>query len=458
MTLRRAIQVVGAIVQFFIASTVAVAQTTTPAQVPSLPYAAHARTMGAATCASSLCHGSVQIWPGSNVLQNEYVTWSRVDKHATAYNLLKNAESQRIAKNLNLPQPAHEAPVCLDCHAHHVPQTRQGEQFRISEGITCESCHGPAEKWIRSHVAADATHAANVSNGLYATEDPVQRAKLCLSCHFGNADKVVTHRIMGAGHPRLRFELETFSEAAPKHYEIDDDYRRRKRVTEGARVWAIGQALMVAETLDWLNDPKRNRDGIFPELVLFDCHACHRPMRERRLQPTTPLGASATPGLVRLNDGNLLMLRAIATTLEPALGEELRKSGVAVHAAIATRNGADVATASNALKASVDKVVSRLKDAKVDAARLAQVAGVLIDDSTRGRYRDVAAAEQAAMAVHSIGRWLAKQGNLSGARAATFETQWKALNATLADEDKFKPDVFTARLTAMRPLLLGRSD
>ena len=56
------------------------AQSATP-----LPQYSHDKTLGVGTCASSMCHGAVETWKDSNVLQNEYVTWSRSDKHARAY-------------------------------------------------------------------------------------------------------------------------------------------------------------------------------------------------------------------------------------------------------------------------------------------------------------------------------------------------------------------------------------
>ena len=64
--------------------------------------------MGVVNCANSLCHGSVQPWKDANVLQNEYVTWSRVDKHARAYKVLFNEQSARIAKNLGLGNAAED--------------------------------------------------------------------------------------------------------------------------------------------------------------------------------------------------------------------------------------------------------------------------------------------------------------------------------------------------------------
>ena len=52
---------------------------------PPLPYQSRDKSMGVVNCANSLCHGSIEKFAESNVLQTEYVTWSRVDKHARAY-------------------------------------------------------------------------------------------------------------------------------------------------------------------------------------------------------------------------------------------------------------------------------------------------------------------------------------------------------------------------------------
>lgn len=423
------------------------------AQTPLLPYQSTHKTMGAATCASSLCHGAVKTWKGASVLQNEYVTWSRQDKHARAYNVLFNAQSQRIARNLGLTEPAHQVKICIDCHGHNIPADRHGEKFTLADNVTCEACHGPAEKWLRSHVAADATHSQNIADGMYPTNDAAARARLCLSCHFGNKDKLVTHRIMGAGHPRMSFELDTFTEIAPKHFVIDQDYGERKRVWDGVKVWAIGQALAVADTLDILLDEKRGRDGIFPELVLFDCHACHRPMAEQRLQTNTPLGIKATPGLVRLNDSNMLMLRAIARAIDPLLGQRVAEQTVNLHRSIAGgSHGGDVKQAALALQSTAQEMVKNIEKLNVNQALLASIARSLVDDGINGVYRDYAAAEQAGMAISSIGQFMARQGALKS--TAAFNEKWKRLNATLQHDEKFKPQEFIARLRELKPTLI----
>src|SRR5262245_39485871 len=176
----------------------AFAQTAAPppsAKDAVLPYNSKDQSVGVVNCSSSLCHGSVRPYKDSNVLQTEYVTWSRVDKHARAFQVLSNAQSQRIARNLGIGDPT-KAKICLDCHAHNVPQNLRGERFVFDDGVSCEACHGPAGRWLKGHSEQNATHAKNLDEGLYPVSDPAARAKLCLSCHFGNGDRFVTHKIM----------------------------------------------------------------------------------------------------------------------------------------------------------------------------------------------------------------------------------------------------------------------
>jgi Cytochrome c554 and c-prime len=414
-----------------------------------LPYQSLHQTQGTVTCASSLCHGSIKRWKDSNVLQNEYVTWSRTDKHAKAYNKLLNAQSQKIARNLGLKQPAHESKICLDCHAHSVPVDRHGERFKPTDGITCEACHGPAEKWIKTHVEPDASHARNVENGLYPTSDAASRAKMCLACHFGNKDKLVTHRIMGAGHPRMSFELDTFTEIAPKHFVIDKDYSERKQVWEGAKVWAIGQAYAVTDTMDILVDEKQGRDGLFPELVLFDCHACHHPMSEGRWKPKTAFGPSIAPGLVRLNDSNMLMLRALAYALDTGAGERISNQTRKLHRAVAGEGDARVEAM--ALKKVAADLVPLISERNLDINIIRAIALRLVDDGLSGYYSDYAAAEQAAMAISSVGSFLAKQGGMRN--TAGFNESLRKLNVSLANDERYKPQEFMARLRDLRATL-----
>jgi hypothetical protein len=255
---------------------------------------------------------------------------------------------------------------------------------------------------------------------------------------------------MGAGHPRMSFELDTFTEIAPKHFRVDKGYAERKQVWEGAKTWAIGQALAVAETMDILQDEKRGRDGLFPELVLFDCHACHHPMSELRWKPKSAFGPSASPGLVRLNDANMLMLRAVANALDAKLGEKVREQTQKLHRAVAGEGDARVESAA-LKKLATGEVVPAVARTEFSAAVVRRVLESLIDDGLAGHYSDYAAAEQAAMAITSVSSFLEKQGGMKAAGA--FNQGLKKLNATLANDERYQPAQFVGQLKELRAQL-----
>jgi hypothetical protein len=149
---------------------------------------------------------------------------------------------------------------------------------------------------------------------MYASEQPQQRADLCLSCHLGTKDAFATHQLMGAGHPRLRFELETFTTNQPAHYVKDEDYRRRKGEIAGTTLWLTGQFEAARQFLTLLQGPMYRAGGALPELAFYDCHACHTPMATRSWTAQRA-GPGLAPGGLRLNRGNLAIVQVIAQVL-----------------------------------------------------------------------------------------------------------------------------------------------
>jgi hypothetical protein len=285
------------------------------------------RHLGAASCASSACHGKVaaQIAGAggvkSNVALNEYRRWLTEDRHSQAYLVLDSQQSKQIAAKLGIVNPM-AAPICLNCHADNVPAAQRGPKFQIRDGVSCEACHGGAEKWIDSHAGATATHQANLALGMYRTELPRANAELCLSCHLGTRDRFATHAIMGAGHPRLSFELETFVALQPAHHVVDQDYIARKGSPNGTALWIAGQIESARRTLQLLQSPVGRGTGMFPELALYDCHSCHHPMSNLRWTRQRA-GEGIQPGTLRLQTQHLLMLQAVAEIVEPAAVPEL---------------------------------------------------------------------------------------------------------------------------------------
>lgn len=413
----------------------------------AMPNLSKDQTVGSVNCANSFCHGSITPWSDSNVLQNEYTTWERLDKHTHTYQVLLNNQSKLIAKNLGLTKPAHQSKVCLDCHAHNPPAEQRGERFIMSEGVGCEACHGPAGRWIKSHTLAGATHADNIEHGLYPTDSPVAQAKLCLSCHFGDQNRFITHRIMGAGHPRISFELGTFTALQPAHFRVDDDWHKRKGEYNPIKVWAIGQVIASQQLLNAFADPKLGRDGIFPELVLFDCHACHHPMSQKKWTPRLGVG----PGRIRLNDSNLLMLRAIVRVVDAGNAASFNKSILQMHQAVSGNgdpSGLSATESAQKVSTSLDNYVTLIKNDNFNLVRLKDVYVALIDEAIEGEYSDYAGAEQAYMAISNLSLSLAQLGGLKS--APEVNRQLANMRKTLANDEQYQPKVFAKQLADLK--------
>lgn len=400
--------------------------------------------LGAASCASSTCHGSTTVYKDSNVMQNEFSVWQESDKHARAFEILKQPESQAITRKLGLGD-ATKAQVCLDCHTDNVPVALRGEKFQLEDGVGCEACHGGSENWVSTHANKTISHSDNLNAGLYPTEEPIARAKMCLSCHMGTKDRMITHQIMGAGHPRLQFELDTFTWLNP-HYEIDEDYIKRKGEFNGARDWALGQGVAAKNLLEQLTDNRTAYVGIFPELVLFDCHACHKRMGGNTWasRPGTGLG----PGIVRLNDANLVTFRHVLSVVDPAAGARLREQTRALHRA--TTNSREATTsAANTLKNTIEDSLAKVSAYPFESASLGKILASLLRDAEAGDYRDFAGAEQAALAAQSVVSGFEASGAIDKANADRLSTLVDSLNASVENGDNFQNARFVASLRAL---------
>ena len=277
-----------------------------------LAFTEEGQYMGVASCSSSNCHGANTPRKSTSVLQNEFSTWHKYGKHSKAWTVLLKDDAQKIGSHLGITKPEHD-PLCLQCHATYVPEeSKRGAKFTYEDGVTCETCHGAASGWITPHTKSGTTHEENIQNGLMDLSDLSVRTKLCLSCHYGTDDKTVNHRLIGAGHPRLTFELDTFSMIQPRHWEVDEDYKERKGDYIPAKAWLIGQTLLASERLKALASTVRSKNGIWPELSLFTCESCHHSLKEDRWK-VRDFGDRA--GELRLNLSSFMLLTSVLREL-----------------------------------------------------------------------------------------------------------------------------------------------
>jgi len=209
--------------------------------VPGLTY------MGNGSCSAANCHGGDEaVEQSGQMIGDEFWIWEEEDPHAKSFEILSNDVSKSIASKLGI-EDASASEACLSCHAVTPPEGMRGPDFALEDGNSCESCHGPAEKWRQPHAEAGWTAAQRADLGadgllsewgLIDTSNVAYRAVTCANCHVN-----IEQEMVDAGHPPLEFELSGYNWYDGRHW--DPKYGEMM----DAKMWATGQAAgaMLAE-------------------------------------------------------------------------------------------------------------------------------------------------------------------------------------------------------------------
>jgi hypothetical protein len=259
-----------------------------PAGGPQNPaVTAGLQLQGVASCASMACHHANGP-KGSK--GSEYTTWMAHDPHARAYTVLFGGRARALARNLwpdRHGQAAHPEtePLCLSCHVHPAPDLAEGPRgdgFTRRDGVGCEACHGPAQRWLDKHYLDEwRAPGRRVALGMTDTKDLRVRAEVCVRCHVGEREMDVNHRLIAAGHPRLRFEYAGYLANYPRHWKLSDDKARRP--DHEARAWLIGQLVSAEAALKLLRHRAEQAGAEkkpWPEFAEYNCAGCHHRLQE----------------------------------------------------------------------------------------------------------------------------------------------------------------------------------
>jgi len=106
----------------------------------------------------------------------QYAKWA-ASPHAHAYHSLTTEQSLKICQDKGIKTPPQETPECLRCHVTgwNAKPALLGPKCDKTEGVGCESCHGPAAEWKTVHLK---DVAKSMTLGMIAPDDT-----LCISCH-----------------------------------------------------------------------------------------------------------------------------------------------------------------------------------------------------------------------------------------------------------------------------------
>lgn len=354
---------------------------------------------GPGSCAASNCHGGTQPKAIVRIPQDEYSIWAGQDKHSRAYTVLSNQVSVRMGEILGLGQPPNKAPKCLACHALNVRPEQRAETFQnIEDGVSCESCHGPAVAWLGPHTLKNQTHEENIRLGMYDTRDLVKRSERCLSCHVGTPEKEVDHTMIAAGHPDLTFQLESFSAEMPRHWKPAPSASAWLSVQE----LAVGQAVQLRQALNRLN--RRASSAAWPEFAEYECFACHHSLTKPEASWRQAAGYHGrNPGAPVWNPSTYAVFRHVANAVDSSSTGQLVSQLQSIEKLSGKMSSKDE-VAANAKDASAltDRIVQAVQGQTYDRNLTARLLREIANDGDTISLEGERSAEQATMALDSL--------------------------------------------------------
>jgi hypothetical protein len=403
---------------------------------------------GPGSCASPSCHGGVQVRSTTSVQQNEYSTWVVKDKHSHAFAVLTNPVATRMAKILGIDK-ADAAPKCLGCHALSVPEAERARTFDSTDGVSCESCHGPASSWLGPHTTKGWTHERSIAAGMHDLRDPVRRAENCLTCHLGTAEKAVDHEMIAAGHPDLYFELASFTAAMPRHWKEEDP-------SVDVRMLAAGQAVQLREQLQRIARDAQNKapGNAWPEFADLDCFACHHSLTNAENSWRQELGyAGRRAGNPPWNLSRYAVLRQIVNETDREAGRRLETDVEKLYAIMSggSPDRSQAAAQARITAETAGRLAQQIAAAPFDQARTQRLLQAIARDGDYISRQGERAAEQATMVLQSL--YLAYASQAHAANDAPIRAALKELFQQVENPSAYNAPKFAEQMRVLTQVL-----
>ncbi len=111
-------------------------------------------------------------------------------EHSKAFEVLALGKAQIIAKGFGVNGDPQKAEACLVCHStgFGLPPERFKIGFKVEQGVQCEACHGPGEKYKKKTTMKKISEERGpdkkgISETAKATGLIIPDEKTCKSCH-----------------------------------------------------------------------------------------------------------------------------------------------------------------------------------------------------------------------------------------------------------------------------------
>ena len=156
----------------------------------------------------------------------EISVWKQTPHFATFQTLHRRPEAQQIAAKMGVDS-FKENSACMKCH---YTVKHNGASFEAIAGVSCESCHGAAQGWVKVHndyggegITRDAESPehrydrlqASINGGMRNPVNIYLVAQSCYRCHTVPDEKLVN--VGGHKEGSMDFELVSWSQGMVRH-------------------------------------------------------------------------------------------------------------------------------------------------------------------------------------------------------------------------------------------------
>ncbi|EMI58379.1 cytochrome c family protein [Rhodopirellula sallentina] len=169
--------------------------------------------------------------------ENEVKVWRSTPHHRTFDELHRRPEAKEIASRLGIRSIKHDG-RCVNCHYTQQVDADSGNVHAI-EGVSCESCHGAAARYLDVHHDYGGEHVTRAMESPQHRSERLRRsialgmrnpvnvylvAQSCLRCHTTADEELVN--VGGHSPGSLEFEFVSWSQGTIRHNFVRTDGRQ----------------------------------------------------------------------------------------------------------------------------------------------------------------------------------------------------------------------------------------
>jgi len=192
--------------------------------------------------------------------------WKKTHHHSTFRDMPRSKEARAIAKKMKIKRMKSSS-LCLGCH--FTTQKAKKKKKSIA-GISCESCHGKGQRYIKVHAefsgkknkeSESKTQAAarwekSEAAGLIRPKSLYKLAKNCYSCHVVPREKLVN---IGGHTAGSKFELYSWSQGEVRHNVWYSKENTQANVDRRRMMYVVGLAVELETALRAVGVAKKKK-------------------------------------------------------------------------------------------------------------------------------------------------------------------------------------------------------